>query len=547
MTIRERIIHEVDRETLEASFPAGTPFLVKTTEGQAADMYWLELGMGLTTDPELACIYSVMPRGTDKTNRYCILSSVDQAAQPVPEAAEPAPEPTAPAPEAEEKEDATRVSLSDIRDIPEASNGSMRVLVQHRGSKKWWRRDCPNVSDRKEASRYTIAEIRQHFSEAEWTNSKAKNHFHFYTEKISGLRPYAMIRADRTPRNPQEYCLVMATPNKAQWRTGNAFIGHWPNSNDGWTWRDLADAHVFTVSEARNDFYDAEKWLILMRDLQLSDGRTCTMDSFFDEATMEMISLAPNNPYVRGHIMRVMKQMPPDDAKTFEQIRDWVEKNFEWRIPMPVGTDDSVVDFSNIARRLDGVLTAPPTPPQPDGPTFEFNILDIYQENGLARYTCDRTDRMRCSFNADELESIIEDALGDFNEIMDTMMDYTAEKGDTYDTDSSNYEYEDHNAECQEGHEYGYINSRIARAQQFREWLLANAPNLVDEVSWPTMPAPQAGTPEPPADVETLTRDQVDNLVAGQAAVEQGPAEQAAAETPQPQQEAAQVTEAVQF
>src|SRR5271155_2840095 len=55
----------------------------------------------------------------------------------------------------------------------------------------------------------------------------------------------------------------------------------------------------------------------------------CKIDEVFGGPFIELITLAPRNPVVRGLILAQTRKMPGNECETFEQIKEWVETTCE--------------------------------------------------------------------------------------------------------------------------------------------------------------------------------------------------------------------------
>lgn len=56
--------------------------------------------------------------------------------------------------------------------------------------------------------------------------------------------------------------------------------------------------------------------------------RRCKMESFISPSLCSMLSQAPLNETYRAMMMQVLGRMPPPEAATYVQLKDWVEFNF---------------------------------------------------------------------------------------------------------------------------------------------------------------------------------------------------------------------------
>jgi hypothetical protein len=60
--------------------------------------------------------------------------------------------------------------------------------------------------------------------------------------------------------------------------------------------------------------------------------RRCQIEEVFHGSFIELLSMAPLNPIVRGLILAITRKMPPLECQTFEALKEWVETSCDKRI-----------------------------------------------------------------------------------------------------------------------------------------------------------------------------------------------------------------------
>ncbi len=54
-------------------------------------------------------------------------------------------------------------------------------------------------------------------------------------------------------------------------------------------------------------------------------GRKCQIEEVLAASFIELIEMAPANPYVRALILAQTGRMPGAECVTFEQVKEWIE------------------------------------------------------------------------------------------------------------------------------------------------------------------------------------------------------------------------------
>ena len=107
-------------------------------------------------------------------------------------------------------------------------------------------------------------------------------------------------------------------------------------------------------------------------------ARLCAIADVLTPQTLRMIGACPTNEVARTLVLAAVRKPIPDEAKTFEQIKDWIETNVS-----PVAKVESVKGIQVAVRtweRVSGHCTyteerpvSPPTPSPRKISTTAFN------------------------------------------------------------------------------------------------------------------------------------------------------------------------------
>ncbi len=110
---------------------------------------------------------------------------------------------------------------------------------------------------------------------------------------------------------------------------------------------------ALTMASAENLFYvimDEKRWVE-----SAPKPRRCKIEQLISAKTVSMLKVAPMNETFRATLMSELEQMPPKEAQTYDQIKDWVEYNFPKEVampePVPVGSlTVAAVNFAHTER-----------------------------------------------------------------------------------------------------------------------------------------------------------------------------------------------------
>jgi len=123
---------------------------------------------------------------------------------------------------------------------------------------------------------------------------------------------------------------------------------YWAEEYSGYTTREKAP--IRTVGSVVRYLGSGDYVLEVLKDP--GSGKRSSIASFFTENFLNLIQLTPANPIVRAQIMRQLLKEPPKEAKTYEEVKEWVETNFE-----DVFTPPNVLSKGN--NSIHAILTIP--------------------------------------------------------------------------------------------------------------------------------------------------------------------------------------------
>lgn len=193
--------------------------------------------------------------------------------------------------------------------------------------------------------------------------------------------------------------------------------------------------------------------------------RKCQFEALFDASCIELIRLVPGNPLVRALILKLVGQMPGSELGTFDQLKDWLERNCTQRVrPMP---------NQNRRHSADGGISI----------RVEFSET----ENGRADYSVSRSGNDEFRIGAEDLIEIVQEIIeagGSMDEVVDTIagkIDNDAWNECDPDMDSDgDYNYSDHESSDSSDSETSYSRTDIRSA--VRTFLQEQRPELLGEL-----------------------------------------------------------------
>jgi hypothetical protein len=176
------------------------------------------------------------------------------------------------------------------------------------------------------------------------------------------------------------------------------------------------------------------------------------INKLFAHDFIRMLEAAPKNEMVRGWILKVTKQLPPEDCDTVDKIEEWLQ---------------SIQKESKVPLKAPGKAEGFSIP-------LDFNS----SESGRCDYTVDTYGSDDFDFTDDELREMTEDADGDFDNLIadakQTIDDCWNERCDARMEPGDNYNYGEHNAADGGDTEYDYNISNLK--DSLRAWVRENMP-----------------------------------------------------------------------
>lgn len=193
----------------------------------------------------------------------------------------------------------------------------------------------------------------------------------------------------------------------------------------------------------------------------LAEGKKSLLKWHFPNHFIDLMEAAPLNPMVRGHMMRILKRLPPDELRTFEQLKEWVEKEF--------GISDSGI-YADPVKEVRGEVPVPT--PAPVDPAARL-LLEV-QIRRLNSGRCSYTSRSRL---IGEAEVTVEEAQrwvdnGLLREgILQALRDEGRDNAETVEEDR--YQYEDHEESDSEVESEGLVLGSTGALQRIRLFLIS--------------------------------------------------------------------------
>jgi hypothetical protein len=172
--------------------------------------------------------------------------------------------------------------------------------------------------------------------------------------------------------------------------------------------------------------------------------RKCRIEEVFDPGFIELLQLAPQNPYLRALILKLTGKMPGEECGTFEQVQEWTESTCEKRARRNGSTE----------RGRHGGISI----------DVEFSET----EYGRANYSVPRAGSAEFELGAEELLEIVRTAFDD-GEGLDKIVERVAAKidADAWEQcepsmeDYGDYDYDNHDSADSGNSETNYSREQI--------------------------------------------------------------------------------------
>jgi hypothetical protein len=192
--------------------------------------------------------------------------------------------------------------------------------------------------------------------------------------------------------------------------------------------------------------------------------RRCKIEEVFADPFIELITLAPKNPVVRGLILSQTHKMPGTECETFDQIKEWVETTCEKKVTPP-----------NTIRT-----------PSRDGIIINVDFSET--EYGSANYSVSRSGSDEFVIDDDELVGMVRSAIDDGDGI-DVVLDTISEeindnawnRCDPDMEDYGEYDFSDYESNDTANSEVEYSRSQIR--DRLLAFLQERHPQLLEELA----------------------------------------------------------------
>jgi hypothetical protein len=192
--------------------------------------------------------------------------------------------------------------------------------------------------------------------------------------------------------------------------------------------------------------------------------RRCEIDQVFARPFIELISLAPRNPVVRGLILAQTGRLPASDCDTFESVKQWVETTCERK-----------VQPTHIVRGAAG-----------DGITVKVEFSET--EYGRVHYSVPRSGTDEFALDADELLELVRKVINEGGSL-DAVVEKIAEliHEDAWSRcepdleDAGDYAYEDFDSSGSENAEIEFASSQIQ--ERLLAFLQLDHPELLEALA----------------------------------------------------------------
>lgn len=198
-------------------------------------------------------------------------------------------------------------------------------------------------------------------------------------------------------------------------------------------------------------------------DLPVAVDRKCKIEEVLSGSFIELIGLAPKNPYVRAIILAETGKMPAPECETPEQIKEWVELTCEKKRRLPIQ--------------------------QRNGSDHAFSITVEFSEteSGRADYSVQRSGSEEFHIEQDELLEIVETAIENEESVEDVIQTLSEKihedawgRCDPNMDDYGDYDYDEHDSS-----DSGNCREEFSKTQ-LRDRLLAflreNHPDLAEQL-----------------------------------------------------------------
>lgn len=191
--------------------------------------------------------------------------------------------------------------------------------------------------------------------------------------------------------------------------------------------------------------------------------RKCRIEEAISGNLLELLRIAPLNPLVRGLVLSQTQNMPPDDCRDFDQLKDWIEINCDKRTFI-VSTRNQRARRGALSIRVD----------------FSEN------EYGRANYTVRRSGSEQFVITSEELLPKVQDCIGDggFDALVELIReeinDNAWDRCDPCLDDYGDYDYGEHDCDDTGNSRVEFSDGEIRN--QLNQYLRQHHPDLLDQL-----------------------------------------------------------------
>jgi hypothetical protein len=299
----------------------------------------------------------------------------------------------------------------------------------------------------------------------------------FAAELVAAAAPEVKPPEVKPPHDPRKLVgkiarsnLIMSMAQPSQWvlihETGRIGLNYYLADFSGYDTREKA--HIYPLQEAFDNTSTSSIELeFVVGPEPLPDGKKSLLSNWFRPEFVELLMTTPNNPLLRGHMMKRLKKMPPIEADTFEKLRDWVELNCE---------------FAGQVKQLNSAYQpintgTPPTRAQAAGQSIEVEWYGSEREYGRCDYSVRRSGRGTNTVSLETIKHLIDDNPDeDIDGLLENIRSRFVDDGDYEFDDYGDYDYDDHESNDSDDFELSIRNVRTTK-DQILALLAMHAPN----------------------------------------------------------------------
>lgn len=251
------------------------------------------------------------------------------------------------------------------------------------------------------------------------------------------------------------------------WHGEYGYITRPGESPTCWAGQDQEKARLMTV-ETYMEEYGTHNYLCEMLDQETAKRiselplKLCHFESDLPKLS-PLLRLCPNNPTYRALLSQVVREIPPPEFTTYDQLKDWVESNY-----------DPGQNTPSVTRH---VLAGMARPVQQEQALFDVDVDLSETEYGRCNYSVNRTGSTSSSYSMIDLARLIEEEdCGSLDDLLRTVCDdATDDAWADADMEGGDYTYDEHESSTTEHENVDLTLSRSELRVRLRNFLLQNA------------------------------------------------------------------------